>query len=156
MLLVEIGFYCGLRGNAFWGPMHRRNWGIVARCIGAKTKDCPPSAQCLNRDQWLSSVSMRKKSWYWCVQVPTRRIGIQHCKAITLGSSSPARSPSGQIGPRFSLCGCYGKRKHRRNEPWPLLSFDYITLGFGMGKLSFKLINLLPNSSRPMLSPLPT
>lgn len=51
--------------------------------------------------------------------------------------------------------GCLGERIQEQTKLGlrPLLNFDYLTLGLEEGRLSFKLINLLPKPSRVLLGP---
>ena len=95
----------------------------------------------------------------------TRRFRVQKCNAITLGSGSPTQSPllaalwpvSATLQPMRS---CYQETRVRTNDmkPGPLLSFDFISLGLGESRLSFKVNKFLPNSLWPCVgfSPYPT
>lgn len=133
-------------------------WGIVVSFIGVKTKDYPqvPVVSFLTR--WLNSVSLWNKSWAWWHKCPPRGSGsrtvmpspwapvFQHTLCSWLQSSCAVLP---QIGPTYSCANklvkecsnlCYGNG--------PLWSFDYIALGLGESRLSFRITNLFLSHSQ--------
>lgn len=153
VLQEETGFFHSFAGNAFQGCTHRRVGGIEARFIRVKAKACPQVHQALvsPTTRWLCSVSLRKKSSLWdrrLTFVPTKpgRAKTQSCHATILASrlqwsstvSVPIPSARGAV---LQPMGCWRDLR-------PLLNFDYMSLGLGKSRLSFK-------ESGPVLVPLP-
>lgn len=54
---VAIELFHGVIRKVLGKPMHRRTWGLVAKFIGGKTKDCPRVSGVSPRTRWLG--------WKW-------------------------------------------------------------------------------------------
>ena len=133
------------------------------RCCGkiycAKTKDCPrytmPYVSSITR--WLSSELLWKKCRLWGCRptlVPTKPGPRALCHTIPFASEASvvqlslcSRPAHGQhcalVGPAATERGSM----HRYCQDRPLLSFDYISMGQGESRLSFKLSNFFLGSS---------
>ena len=133
--MVEIGFLNSVLGNAFQGYTHRR-MRYSGRFIGVKTQLYPQVPE--SRPHPAGSAPSHEGE----VQ-PRRRVRTQSGHATSLASEA--------VEVQHSLCSVQGRRSCYGERTWgclrPLLSFDYISLGLGESRPSFKLTSLLPNPS---------
>ena len=130
---------------------------IVARFIGAKTKDCSQVPDMSWTTRQLSFILLQKSSLWghrpttMPMPIGPRKARTQRCRtslclispssflplridniqAVTNTALGPALQPVWLLGAQ----GCYKKRECKQMSSRPLLSFDYISLGFGRSKL---------------------
>lgn len=146
VLLEEIEFFHRITWKTFQGYTGRRI--RVARFIGVKTKDCPRDIMLdvSSVTRWLSSSHCRSSpvpgDAGLHLSPPSARGGPEPNAAEPLacihGSSTSAQSLL-LSGP----CGCWRESTNTK----PLVSSDYISLGLGESRLSFKLSSLFPGCS---------
>lgn len=136
----------------------------MARFRGAKAKDCSSGAQCLIHEQVAQTPLWKPSVWgLRPAATPVRPRGPRPRGAELLClclNSAPvgwrARHSGAQALTSLHLCPHLGTREHTKCL-WTSLSVDYISLGLGRGKVSFRLTHL-SNSwicTGPSLHPIP-